>query len=177
MWFTTRTCKILVAQKISLHLLMCLGEPCVLLRSAGHSHVGVYPQLRWPVIQLCSEYFSCSSRLVCSHSQGARKWVRTGRPSWIMDSLSLFLPSLGPGKSQSEPGWGRRKHTQPLRREKLQVQWRHLLEGRQGIWATKGLDLPQHTRNREVKTGKYETWANEYEQETNEKPRKWKDSH
>ena len=78
MWFATRTCKILVAQKISLHLLMCLSEPCVLLSSAGHSHVGVYPQLRWPVIQLCSEYLSCSSRLTwaCFHGNLASFWER-----------------------------------------------------------------------------------------------------
>lgn len=117
MWFATRTCKVLVAQKISVYWLMCLGEPCVLLSSTGHWHLGMDPQLRWPVIQLCFVCLSRSSRLVCSHSQGARKWVQTGRPLWIRDSLSLFLPSLGPGKSESEPGWGRRKHTASLERE------------------------------------------------------------
>lgn len=59
-----------------------------------HSHVGMDPQLRWPVIQLCSLCLSCSNRLGCSYSlgnsTGASKWVQTARhfycPLWAQVS-------------------------------------------------------------------------------------------
>lgn len=71
------------------------------------------------------------------------------------NSKTLLLPSLGPGQSQrlEEEGSIRRLFGE----RNCRYNGGSCLRAGQVIWAKKGLDLPQHTRNWEVKTGKYET--------------------
>ena len=65
------------------------------------------------------------------------------------NSKTLLLPSLGPGQSQRLEEEGSIRSL--FGERNCRYNGGRCLRAGQGIWAMKGLDLPQHTRNWEVK--------------------------
>ena len=144
MWFATKTCKILVAQKIGVHFLMCLGEPCVLLSSAATHTSG------W-ILSWGDQWFSFAPCVSHAPTGWAAHtlWATAQEQASGCKQQDTFTALSGP-RSVTEAG-ERRKHMQPLWREKLQVQWRQLLEGRARNLGHERARSAQHTRNWEVK--------------------------
>lgn len=133
---------------------MCIGsrvsgEPCVSVELGWPLTLGMDPQLRVTSDSALLRVSLCSSSMAWPHSQGARKWVQTGRPLWVRTYSSLFCPlwaQVSHRASQVEEGG----NIASLGERNCRYNGASV-KGADKEFGCEGLDLPQHTRNWKLK--------------------------